>query len=215
MTQDTDTALSPDVLLEARERARELIRCGFQEPDEIAESLVEVLDDQGLTQEEAERIVAPLWTERLAEQAHWPETTDVDRLMDAFDLLEDQGIVAAMDFTCCAGCGYAEIGGEADEDSRGFVFFHQQDTEAAAAGRGLMLRYGAFSTGEAPGGETDGESDAESDAESEEAAGRRTAEIGRTVVAALEAVGLPVEWNGSPRTAIRVAPLEWLNRLPE
>ncbi|MFI9362876.1 DUF6891 domain-containing protein [Kitasatospora sp. NPDC053057] len=201
MTQDT--ALTPDVLLEAQERARELIRCGFQEPDEIAESLVEVLDDQGLTQEEAERIVAPLWTERLAEQADWPETTDVDRLEDAFDLLEEQGIVAAMDFTCCAGCGYAEIGGEADEDSRGFVFFHQQDTEAAAAGRGLMLRYGTFRTGEKSG------------EESEEAAGRRTTEVGRAVVAALELVGLPVEWNGSPRTAIRVAPLEWLNRLPE
>ncbi|MEU4113752.1 hypothetical protein AB0F71_04565 [Kitasatospora sp. NPDC028055] len=203
MTQDAgmaqDTALTPDVLLEAQERARELIRCGFQEPDEIAESLVEVLDDQGLTQEEAERIVAPLWEERLAEQAHWPELTDVDRLAQAFDLLEDQGIVAAMDFTCCAACGYAEIGGEAEEDSRGFVFFHQQDTEAAAAGRGLMLRYGGFHTGEEPDG----------------AAEQRTVEIGRAVVAAVEAVGLPVEWDGSPHTAIRVAPLEWLNRLPE
>ncbi|MER7850806.1 hypothetical protein ABTZ03_43560 [Kitasatospora sp. NPDC096077] len=197
MTQET--ALTPDVLLEAQERARELIRCGFQEPDEIAESLVEVLDDQGLTQEEAERIVAPLWTERLAEQADWPEFTDVDRLEEAFDLLEDQGIVAAMDFTCCAGCGYAEIGGEAEEDSRGFVFFHQQDTEAAVAGRGLMLRYGGFRTGE----------------ESEEVSERRTVEIGRAVVAAVETVGLPVEWDGSPHTAIRVAPLEWLNRLPE
>ncbi|MEV7600337.1 hypothetical protein AB0O91_23465 [Kitasatospora sp. NPDC089797] len=201
MTQETtqETALAPDVLREARERARELIRCGFQEPDEIAESLVEVLDDQGLTQEEAERIVAPLWTERLAEQADWPEFTDVDRLEEAFDLLEDQSIVAAMDFTCCAGCGYAEIGGEADEDSRGFVFFHQQDTEAAAAGRGLMLRYGGFRTGDEP----------------VEVSERRTLEIGRAVVAAVEAVGLPVEWDGSPHTAIRVAPLEWLNRLPE
>ncbi|MFD5463820.1 DUF6891 domain-containing protein [Kitasatospora sp. NPDC127059] len=205
MTQET--ALTPDVLLEARERARELIRCGFQEPDEIAESLVEVLDDQGLTQEEAERIVAPLWSERLAEQAGWPEFTDVDRLGQAFDLLEDQGIVAAMDFTCCAGCGYAEIGGEADEDSVGFVFFHQQDTEAAAAGHGLMLRYGAFRTGE--------ESDEELDEESAAAAGRRTVEVGRAVAAVLEAVGLPVEWDGSPQKAIRVAPLEWLNRLPE
>ncbi|MBD0688564.1 DUF6891 domain-containing protein [Streptomyces sp. CBMA123] len=205
MTQET--ALTPDVLLEAQERARELIRCGFQEPDEIAESLVEVLDDQGLTQEEAERIVAPLWTERLAEQADWPELTDVDRLEQAFDLLEDQGIVAAMDFTCCAGCGYAEIGGEADEDSVGFVFFHQQDTEAAAAGLGLMLRYGTFRTGE--------EADGELDEESAAAAGRRTVEVGRAVVTALELVDLPVEWDGSPQKAIRVAPMEWLNRLPE
>ncbi|MFD8784415.1 DUF6891 domain-containing protein [Kitasatospora sp. NPDC059599] len=197
MTQET--ALTPDVLREARERAAELIRCGFQEPDEIAESLIEVLDDQGLTPEEAERIVAPLWSARLAEQAAWPRVTDVDRLADAFDALEDQGVVAAMDFTCCAGCGYAEIGGEAEEDSSGFVFFHQQDTESAAAGQGLMLRYGVF----------------RSDGEPAEVSERRTAGIGRVVVGALEAAGLSVEWDGSPHTAIRVAPLEWLNRLPE
>ncbi|MBV6696121.1 DUF6891 domain-containing protein [Kitasatospora aureofaciens] len=206
MTQET--SLTPEVLREAQERARELIRCGFQEPDEIAESLVEVLDDQGLTEEEAELIVAPLWEERLAEQAAWPDTTDVDRLEAAFDALEEEGIVAAMDFTCCASCGYAEIGGEADEDSRGFVFFHQQDTERAAAGQGLMLRYGGFRTADEPDGPhgTDGP---------DGSAERRTVEIGRAVAAALTAAGLPVEWDGSPETSILVAPLEWLNRLPE
>ncbi|WP_327676476.1 DUF6891 domain-containing protein [Kitasatospora sp. NBC_00458] len=200
MDQDTvHTTLAAEALRDAEERARELIRCGFQEPDEIAESLVEDLDDQGLTAEEAERIVAPLWRERLEEQASWPETTDVDRLEAAFDALEEQGIVAAMDFTCCASCGYAEIGGEADEDSRGFVFFHQQDTERAVSGGSLMLRYGGFQV----------------DGESTEAAVRRTVGIGRAVAAALGAAGLPAEWDGSPERAIAVTPITWLNRLPE
>ncbi|MFB8202116.1 DUF6891 domain-containing protein [Kitasatospora purpeofusca] len=200
MDQETvQSTLADEVLRDAEERARELIRCGFQEPDEIAESLVEVLDDQGLTMEEAERIVAPLWRARLEEQASWPETTDVDRLEAAFDALEELGIVAAMDFTCCASCGYAEIGGEAEEDSRGFVFFHQQDTERAADGGALMLRYGGFQL----------------DGESTEAAVRRTAEVGRAVVAALTAAGLPSEWDGAPETAIEVTPITWLNRLPE
>ncbi|MFF7456241.1 DUF6891 domain-containing protein [Kitasatospora sp. NPDC008115] len=200
MDQDTvQTTLAAEVLRDAEERALELIRCGFQEPDEIAESLVDDLDDQGLTVEEAERIVAPLWRERLREQAAWPETTDVDRLEAAFDALEELGIVAAMDFTCCANCGYAEIGGEAEEDSRGFVFFHQQDTERAADGGALMLRYGGFQV----------------DGEPTEAAVRRTAEVGREVAAALTAAGLPVEWDGSPETAIAVTPITWLNRLPE
>ncbi|MFE7192476.1 DUF6891 domain-containing protein [Kitasatospora sp. NPDC057541] len=200
MDQDTvESTLAAEVLRDAEERTRELIRCGFQEPDEIAESLVEDLADQGLTVEEAERIVAPLWQERLREQAGWPETTDVDRLEAAFDALEELGIVAAMDFTCCANCGYAEIGGEAEEGSRGFVFFHQQDTERAAGGGSLMLRYGGFQV----------------DGESTEAAVRRTAEVGREVAAALAAAGLPVEWDGSPETAIAVTPISWLNRLPE
>ncbi|WP_406197971.1 hypothetical protein OH807_13290 [Kitasatospora sp. NBC_01560] len=197
MNQETE--LTFEVRREAEERARELIRCGFQEPDEMAESLVDEFEEQGLTEEDAEEIVAPLWRERLAEQASWPEVTDVDRLEEAFDALEDQGIVAAMDFTCCASCGYEEIGGEADDDSRGFVFFHQQDTEGAAAGRGLMLRFGGFRT----------------DGESKESAEGRTTEIGREVAAALEAAGLTVEWDGSPGKAICVTPLTWLNRLPE
>ncbi|MFF3112094.1 DUF6891 domain-containing protein [Kitasatospora sp. NPDC057904] len=205
MTQETPMPeLDPEVLSEARDRARELIRCGFQEPDEIAGSLAELLDDQGLTEEEAELIVAPLWEERLAEQAGWPEVTDVDRLGAAFDALEGEGVVAAMDFTCCASCGYAEIGDEADENSRGFVFFHQQDTERAAAGQGLMLRYGGFRAADGPDGEG-----------SADAAALRTVGIGREVVAALTAEGLSVEWDGSPDRAILVAPLEWLNRLPE
>ncbi|MEU6235802.1 hypothetical protein [Kitasatospora sp. NPDC047058] len=196
MNQDTELTL--DVRREAEERARELIRCGFQEADELAESLVDEFEEEGLTEEDAEEIVAPLWRERLAEQASWPETTDVDRLEEAFDALEEQDIVAAMDFTCCASCGYAEIGGEAVDDSRGYVFFHQQDTESAAAGRGLMLRYGGF----------------RADGESKESAERRTVEIGREVVAALEEAGLTVEWDGSPAKAICVTPLTWLNRLP-
>ncbi|MFC5890869.1 hypothetical protein RMN57_12275 [Kitasatospora sp. CM 4170] len=201
MDQETvTTAPEPasDVRSEAEERARELIRCGFQESDEIAESLVDEFEEEGLTAEDAAAVVGPLWRERLAEQASWPETTDVDRLAAAFDALEEGGVVAAMDFTCCASCGYAEIGGEAEEGSRGFVFFHQQDTESAAAGAGLMLRYGGFRGAGEP----------------KESAERRTVEIGREVVAALEAVGLPVEWNGSPDKAIHVTPLTWLNRLP-
>ena len=190
MTQESPFA--PDVLHDAEERARELIRGGFQEPDEIAESLVDFLDDQGMTQDQAERIVAPLWEERLAEQAGWPAVTDVDRLVEAFDALESDGIVAAMDFTCCSSCGYAEIGGEADEDSRGFVFFHEQDTERAASGGGLTLRFGGFRHSE-----------------------EETVEVGREVVAALAEAGLNAKWSGSADEAITVTPLTWLHRLPE
>ncbi|WP_371482018.1 hypothetical protein [Kitasatospora sp. NBC_00315] len=190
MTQESP--LAPDVLHDARERARELIRGGFQEPDEIAEALVDYLDEQGLTEGQAERIVAPLWEERLTEQVGWPEITDVDRLVEAFDQLESDGVVTAMDFTCCNSCGYAEIGGEADDESRGFVFFHEQDTERAAAGGGLTLRFGGFRHSE-----------------------EETAEIGREIVAALAEAGLNAKWSGSPDEVITVAPLTWLHRLPE
>jgi len=184
--------LDPDLLRDAEERARELIRCGFLERDELAEALMDSFDDEGLDLEHADEIVLPLWEARLAEQESWPEVTDVDRLADAFDALEAQGIVAEMDFTCCSRCGFAEIGAEADEDSRGFVFFHEQDTERAAAGHGLMLRYGAF-----------------------QGSGEETEEIAQEVLAALAEAGLRTEWNGSTDEAIAVTPLNWQNRLPE
>ncbi|GAA2144537.1 hypothetical protein GCM10009760_32150 [Kitasatospora kazusensis] len=199
--------LDPELVRDAEERARELIRCGFLEQDEVAEVLLDSFDDPGLDVEHADEIVAPLWEARLAEQESWPEVTDVDRLAEAFDALEAQGIVAEMDFTCCARCGYAEIGAEADEDSHGFVFFHEQDTERAAAGQGLTLRYGAFRAAE---GTEDAAGPGDSAAETEE-----TAAVGRAVVAALAKAGLRTQWDGSPDEVILVTPLNWLNRLPE
>ncbi|MDH6575036.1 hypothetical protein [Kitasatospora sp. MAP5-34] len=197
--------LDPELVRDAEERARELIRCGFLEQDELAEVLLDSFDDAGLDVEHADEIVAPLWEARLAEQESWPEVTDVDRLAEAFDALEAQGIVAEMDFTCCARCGYAEIGAEGDEDSHGFVFFHEQDTERAAAGEGLTLRYGAFKAEE--GADETGASDEETAEE--------TAAIGRAVVAALAKAGLRTQWDGSPDEVIVVTPLNWQNRLPE
>lgn len=100
-----------------------------------------------------------------------------------------KGIVAREDFTCCRSCGLAEIGAEAP-GSRGFVFFHRQGTEQAAAGRGLMLYYGGFDGSEAT-----------------------TTAVGHEVAAALERAGLPVQWNGNPGAGILVTPLDWRKRL--
>jgi len=192
MTERTIVQATPELLSDADERAAELIRCGFLERAEIAEALVEEFEEAGLEESAAAEMVGPLWAARLAEQADWPEVTDVDRLARAFDALERQAIVAAMDFTCCSSCGFAEIGAEADENARGFVFFHQQDTERAASGGSLMLRYGAFHAG----------------------GPAAAAAIGHEVVAALAAAGLRADWNGSPDSAIPVTPISWLNRLP-
>jgi hypothetical protein len=119
-----------------------------------------------------------------AAQATWIETTDNDRLERAFKALEDAGIVARENFTCCQTCGHAEIGDEIDawrdagRSVRGYVFFHQQDTERATEGQGLMLAYGVASEGV------------------------EAIEIGSEIVRALDGAGLAVRWDGaegSPR----------------
>jgi hypothetical protein len=98
--------------------------------------------------------------------------------------------LARENFTCCRSCGESEIGGEGAPDARGFVYFHTQCTDSAAAGNGLTLLYGGF----------DGSSET-------------TAAIGHEVVAALEAVGLHAEWDHDPGRAITVTPLDWRRRL--
>ncbi|MFK0066112.1 DUF6891 domain-containing protein [Streptomyces sp. NPDC091046] len=189
----------PDLPDEVREqverRVRELLRCGYDSRrtlSEIAEDYL-VGGEYGarpVSPAQARQLVDRLWLERLAEQESWgEETTDPDRLTRVFRALDAAGVTARENFTCCRGCGTAEIGAER-EGARGFVFFHRQSTEAAAEGHGLMLHYGGFDGSE-----------------------ETTTAVGHEVVAAFAGSGLRTEWDGDPGRAITVAPLDWRRRL--
>ncbi|XVS64614.1 DUF6891 domain-containing protein [Actinosynnema sp. CA-299493] len=193
--------LPADVVAEVEEYARGVVHGGFTSLDDAVEDVAEHFEgeEHPLTPVAARALVERVWRERAAEQEGWPESTGVDRLFAAFDALDRGGIVARADFTCCQTCGHAEIGDEAGEGARGYVFFHRQDTESAVAGGGVWLAYGSF--GDPAGLEP------VDHAAADEA-------VGREVVAALTASGLPVEWNGSARTRIQVGPMPWQKRLP-
>lgn len=193
------------------EQARAVILPGFTEFDVAVEQLIElVADDEepcdGLGEnadqvstEAVPALVRRLWDAREAEQQDWPEVTDTDRMTMAFAVLETDGIVARMNFTCCQTCGFAEIGQEAASDTaaRGFVFFHAQDAERLAAEPAtLLLSYGAFGASNQAAYET------------------AVLEIGHRVVAAIETAGLTPRWNGSLSDRIGVADLRWRRRLP-
>lgn len=185
----------PGVEAEATANARLLVACGYLEADEVAEAIVDMQEDFGggdgpeqLTQEQAREIVDAVWRARIAEQAAWPARTDVDALEAAFEALEDGGIVAREDFACCAQCGHAEIRGEMEEDSRGYVFFHQQRTEAAVLDGELYLYYGARSPHPAE-------------------------DVAREITERLRGEGLSVEWDGDTGKAVVVKPIVWLKRI--
>ncbi|MFD0384151.1 DUF6891 domain-containing protein [Streptomyces stramineus] len=213
--------LGQELLEEAEDQARLLIRCGFDTAEEIAEDVSDYFYADGETPVSpaaAREIVDRLWRERLAEQETWPEVTDADRVAAAFAALEADGVTARMHFTCCTKCGFAEIGAEAAEGDHGFVFFPCQDTEKAAEGHGLWLAYGAHLPGPEDGGDEAGMFDSGT-GEARSAGGgtaalEATAAVGREVVTALTAAGLSVVWDGDPDRAIRVQPLDWRRRLP-
>ncbi|MEU1310814.1 hypothetical protein ABZ419_18255 [Streptomyces cinnamoneus] len=189
------TALDPQLLGEAEEYAASLVRRGLDTPGQLAELVSDYFYADGATPVSpaaAREIVGRLWRERLAEQETWPEVTDVDRLESAFVALGAAGITARAAFTCCMSCGTAEIGGEAADGDHGYVFFHSQDADAAAAGHGLWLRYGVH------GADADGSG---------------TVAVGHAVVAALAAAGLTGTWDGNPARAISIDPLDWRKRL--
>ncbi|MFE7932200.1 DUF6891 domain-containing protein [Streptomyces sp. NPDC057456] len=178
---------------ELEKRLREVLAGGYTDRAELAELAEEYLvtaDRRPVSREQAAALADRMWLERVAEQAGWTGETDPERLTRAFAGLQEAGITARENFTCCRSCGQSEIGGEGGSDARGFVYFHSQCTDSAAAGHGLMLLYGGF----------DGSSET-------------TAAIGHEVVAALEAAGLQADWGRDPDRAITVTPLEWRRRL--
>ncbi|WP_327730106.1 hypothetical protein OG250_32125 [Streptomyces sp. NBC_00487] len=186
--------LPDDVREQVEERVRELLRCGYDDRARLSEAAEEYLvdgDARPVSRAQARQLVDRLWVERLAEQETWDGVTDPERLTRAFEALQSaHGITARENFTCCRNCGTTEIGAEGSPDARGFVFFHSQCTEGAAAGYGLMLLYGGFDD-----------------------AAETTTAVGRQVVAALAAEGLSAEWDGDPTKAITVTPLHWHKRL--
>ncbi|MEU6012009.1 hypothetical protein [Streptomyces sp. NPDC047453] len=178
---------------ELDKRVREVLSGGYASRAELAELAEEYLvtsDRRPVSGEQAQVLVDRLWLERVAEQAAWQGETDPERLTRAFTALREAGITARENFACCRNCGQSEIGGAGEPDARGYVYFHTQCTDSAAAGHGLMLLYGGF----------DGSS-------------QTTAAIGHEVVAALEAVGLHTEWDRDPDRALTVTPLDWRRRL--
>ncbi|MGW4825594.1 DUF6891 domain-containing protein [Streptomyces sp. NPDC004227] len=178
---------------ELEKRVREVLSGGYASRAELAELAEEYLVTSArrpVSGEQAQALADRLWLERVAEQAAWQGETDPERLTRAFTALGEAGIIARENFACCRNCGQSEIGGAGEPDARGYVYFHTQCTDSAAAGHGLMLLYGGF----------DGSS-------------QTTAAIGHEVVAALEAVGLHTEWDRDPGRAITVTPLDWRRRL--
>ena len=181
---------------ERRELEKELraeLVAGYTTRAELAQVAqeFEVGEDRPpVSREQAQALADRLWLKRVAEQVKWRGETDPERVTRAFTALQQAGIIAREHFSCCATCGAGEIADEAGPDDRGFVYFHTQCAGLAVEGCGLALYFGGFDESD----ETD-------------------AAIGHEVVAALEAVGLPVEWDRDPGQAIVVKPIDWRRRL--
>ncbi|MFJ2193041.1 DUF6891 domain-containing protein [Kitasatospora sp. NPDC087861] len=175
------------------DRLRLTLAAGYTTRAELAGLAEDYLvsgDHRPLSRDQAEQLADRLWLERVGEQTGWIGETDPERLTRAFAALTAAGLTAREHFACCRSCGDAEIAAAAAPDAHGYVYFHTQGTDSAAAGHGLSLRYGGF-----------------------DASPLTTTAIGHEVVAALTDAGLPAVWNADPSHAIEIRPLLWRRRL--
>lgn len=195
--------LDPDDGEYLQEQANALVRGGYNSLEEIEQSLREIVEDStGKLSErdlhiEVRNAMVRAVTRLQAEQESWAPLTDYDRLRTAFDQLEEEGIVARENFTCCGTCGAAEIGTEIEDfeaqtgrPASGYVFFHQQDTDRATEGGGLYFNYG---TALRDGTEAD------------------SLAVGQRLFDVLGSVGLMPQWDGSLGQRVGLG-LNWQRR---
>ncbi len=177
------------------EHAKSLIRGGYYSREDAINALDDWIQDDGLNLSAKKIINAEIDSLKL-DQVNWPAQTDYDRLHATMQQLENNGVVAREDFTCCGTCGTAEIGyeietyNEGDKTATGYTFFHQQDTESAVGGYGLYLNYG---TADKDGTDDD------------------SIKIGHEIAKTFKDNGFEVDWDGDLRKRIHIA-LDWKRR---
>jgi hypothetical protein len=184
------------MLTDIRQHVSYRVAEGFDSRDTIIESIFDRFGDaypEGLLDAHAEKVTDEEFAEHYRQQATWTSPTDCDRLNQAYEKMNERGIVARQHFACCNNCGVAEIWDEIDalspdDAARGYAFYHLQATETAYKSGELVIVYASI----------------------DEATEDR--EIGEMVGQALTEAGLTVKWNGDPTKAIRVVGLEWKRR---
>jgi hypothetical protein len=194
------SALTPEDFDDLYDYIRLQVAAGFAPVEAITEDAVEAFVETSTEvtalRNAARAIADQALTDHRADQAAWSAPTDCDRIDAAFAELELAGIVARQHFSCCGTCGADEIHDEihiaaaSGRQTRGFTFFHVQDTEQAIAGESLYLSYGSATKNKA-----------------------ESVAIGHEVVAALGRHGLSPSWNG--KIVHRIAlPVTWQRRRP-
>jgi hypothetical protein len=171
------------------DRVRELIRSrvewGLDAPERIVEiACLEAFQPGDVDPDWArEEVAATIEAKRIAESA-WPETLDTDRLDAAFAELRGRGVLCFHDLGVShddpvheAQRAWKKAGG-APSGSDGWCAYSRRGVEDAAAGRGLALAFGSFTSPE------------------------QAIKVGRRIEHRMQAAGFDVVWDGDPAKRI-------------
>ncbi|MEU7751130.1 hypothetical protein [Micromonospora sp. NPDC049171] len=177
-----------------------------------AAEFVDVFDDEeerrGTTDEELTAAYERALAVRRAQQREWGEVRG--NLTRAFAELNERGVVARENFSCCGTCASAEIHDERD-DSRhwhGYVWYHQQDTESLLASEDgeVYLGYGAYPPADFDEAAYEELSEAEQQARYQVDLERLLDDV---VFPVLREHGMRVEWDRKQSRRVRVTGAQW------
>ena len=199
-----------------------LIFMGEPDTDMYVESIMGALD-LGYDDEEGK-----LWEKRVedyvdelikrrrafaAELGITPEMQKNSNLNSAFAALEEEGVIARQNFTCCGTCASAEIWDEIDDSRewKGYIYFHQQDTESLAESGGTYVGFGSFLAYPRDEEKWNTLRDAQKEEISALHEKLSVQLLRETVIPVLEKHGLSVKWNGNYNTCPYIDGVEVYN----
>jgi len=174
------------------------VRSGFYSLEDIRETAIEEIDDNGfgdeISEEWADKQIEIVYNELLEESQTWENPTETERLIAAFDELAEKHKITALHYA-----GYTMDDGEYEvveiertliengEQSEGYCFYHGQDLERAVQGEGLMIAFQKI--------------DNVSDSVSKE--------VAQIIVDVLEKHGLKTDWDGKAESRISLPNFKW------
>jgi len=171
------------------------IRSGFYNKEEIFENVEEYLYDIPFDHKWTENQIDKAYSNRLKEQSTWPAVTDFDRLVKAFDKLNESGIVALHK------AGMTKQDGEGDSNeihedllkegirTKGFCYYHWQDVARVIDDSHLYIGFGDLNNND-----------------------REALAIGKQVASTLERYGFKLNWDKTLETRIQITNINWQKR---
>ncbi|MFC0027934.1 DUF6891 domain-containing protein [Micromonospora chaiyaphumensis] len=185
---------------------------GEDDPDEFVEFFDDDEQRHDASDEELRAAYEKALVARREQQRQWGAVRS--NLTRAFADLNELGVLARENFSCCGTCAAAEIHDERDGSRhwQGYLWYHQQDTESLLASEDgeVYLGYGAYPPADFDEVAYAALPEAEQQARYQVDLERLLDEV---VFPVLREHGMRVEWNRKQSTRIRVTGAQWYARL--
>ncbi len=175
------------------------VRMGFLSIPEIKENIIEEIEDNEFTEEISEKwafeIIDSEYNKLITESKNWKKPTDTEKLIEAFDELCENNIIALHNAGYTTSDGEYEIVEvekslrENQVTSEGYCFYHEQDLQSAISIKNPSL-YIAYQ-------KVDNSNE------------KVTLEVGKKVVKVLMDKGFEIEWEEDVNSKILIPNFKW------